>query len=280
MNTDAPTVEDMNITQIIERLSMSCIESSGERFSICRNRSFTPFRNERDFRERSDSAAVSESISISTTNLLDTGLPVLVPYISPDFLTWEDHLSSLFQSEEFDELASITGLPVPVCCTSNELRTLLTFRFGVRPVSDAVEASTVGSLTRHLDTKFVIGFDVAVTLSSPASSCVLFDIAFTLVDGAEMANYWTNTKDDSIHRVWNFPLSVCLRVGFWCQCIWFGFWCPNSFYRTTNQRQLCRFWKHVLLSGFFLLRSYWSLLRCLQTHTTKLPDEKNSRLRK
>ena len=42
--------------------------------------------------------------------------------------------------------------------------------------SDAVEASTVGSLTRHLDTKFVIGFDVAVTVSSPASSCVLFDI--------------------------------------------------------------------------------------------------------
>ena len=34
---------------------------------------------------------------------------------------------------------------------------------------------------------------------------------------------WTNTNDDSIHHVWNFPLSVCLRVGFWCQCIWFGF---------------------------------------------------------
>ena len=42
--------------------------------------------------------------------------------------------------------------------------------------SDAVEASTVGSLTRHLDTKFVIGFDFAVTLSSPESFCVLFDI--------------------------------------------------------------------------------------------------------
>ena len=25
---------------------------------------------------------------------------------------------------------------------------------------------------------------------------------------------WTKTKDDSIHHVWNFPLSVCLRVGF------------------------------------------------------------------
>ena len=53
MNTDASNVEDINIQQIIERLSMSCIESSGERFSIFRNRSCTLFRNERDLRERS-----------------------------------------------------------------------------------------------------------------------------------------------------------------------------------------------------------------------------------
>ena len=122
MNTDASTVEDINIHQVIERLSMSCIESAEEWSNIFRNRPFTLFKNERDFRERSDSAAVSESISISMTNLLDTGLPLLVPDILPDFLTGEDHLSSLSHSEEFDELASITGLPVPVCCTFDELR--------------------------------------------------------------------------------------------------------------------------------------------------------------
>ena len=43
-------------------------------------------------------------------------------------------------------------------------------------ISDAVEASTFGSLSRHLATKFIIGFDFAVTLSSPESVCVLFDI--------------------------------------------------------------------------------------------------------
>ena len=43
-------------------------------------------------------------------------------------------------------------------------------------LSDAVEASTLGFLTLHRETKFIIGFDFAVTLSSPASSCVLFDI--------------------------------------------------------------------------------------------------------
>ena len=69
---------------------MSCIESSRERFSIFRNRSFTLFTlfiNERDFRERSDFAAVSKSVSISMTNLLDSGLPVLDTDISPDFLS-------------------------------------------------------------------------------------------------------------------------------------------------------------------------------------------------
>ena len=90
---------------------------------------------------------------------------------------------------------------------------------------------------------------------------------------------WTNTKDDSIHHVWSFPLSMCLRVGFWCQCTWFGSWGPNWFDRITNQEQLCGFWKHVSLSGFFPLWSSWSLLRCLQTHTSKLPDEKIGRLR-
>ena len=49
-NTDASNVEDINIHQIIERLSMSCTASSGERFNIFRNRSLTLFKNDRDFR--------------------------------------------------------------------------------------------------------------------------------------------------------------------------------------------------------------------------------------
>ena len=81
MNTDAFNVEDIDIHQIMERLSMSYIESSRERFR------FTLFKNERDFTEKSDSAAVSESISISMTNLSDTGLTSACSDISPDFFT-------------------------------------------------------------------------------------------------------------------------------------------------------------------------------------------------
>ena len=38
------------------------------------------------------------------------------------------------------------------------------------------EGSASGVLSLHRETKFIIGFDFAVTLSSTESSCVLFDI--------------------------------------------------------------------------------------------------------
>ena len=69
MSADASNVEDMNIPQITERLSMSCIASSGERSNTFRNRSLTLFKNDRDLRKRFDSVEVSESPS-----LFDRGL--------------------------------------------------------------------------------------------------------------------------------------------------------------------------------------------------------------
>ena len=69
MDTDASNVEDMNIHQNKECLSMSCIASFEEWSNIFRTRSFTLCKNDRDFRESFVSAAVSESISISMTNL-------------------------------------------------------------------------------------------------------------------------------------------------------------------------------------------------------------------
>ena len=68
-------------------------------------------------------------------------------------------------------------------------------------LSDAVEASTLGFFTLHRETKFIIGFDFAVTLSSPASSCVLFDIASRQLIELKWLMLNTHTKDDSIHHV-------------------------------------------------------------------------------
>ena len=91
-------------------------------------------------------------------------------HINIDDQLVKDHLSSLFHSEEFDEL-------VAAHLTSSEVHS--DFQIWCPPGFQM--PSTVGSLTRHHDTKFVIGLNFAVTLSSPASSCVLFDIALHLL---------------------------------------------------------------------------------------------------
>ena len=41
-------------------------------------------------------------------------------------------------------------------------------------------------------------------------------------------------KNDSIHHVWCFHWSACLRVGSWGQCIWFGF-LGSKLIRSNNQ---------------------------------------------
>ena len=72
MNTDACNVEDINIPQIKERLSMSCVESSEDWSNIFRTQSFTLCKNDLVFNDMSDSATMSESMSSSSTiNLSD-----------------------------------------------------------------------------------------------------------------------------------------------------------------------------------------------------------------
>ena len=52
---------------------------------------------------------------------------------------------------------------------SSRAQRKLTFMSGFLRLSDAVEGSTSGVLSLHRETKFIIGFDFAVTLSSPES---------------------------------------------------------------------------------------------------------------
>ena len=55
-------------------------------------------------------------------------------------------------------------------------------------LSDAVEASTFGSLTLYRETKFIIGFDFAVTLSSTCIFLCSFRHRFSTIGRTEMAN--------------------------------------------------------------------------------------------
>ena len=81
MNTDASNVEYINIHHIMESLSMSYGSASfASDHVLCSGMNVI-------LEKRSDSVAVSESISISMTNSLDTGFTELVFDISPDFRT-------------------------------------------------------------------------------------------------------------------------------------------------------------------------------------------------
>ena len=275
MNTDASNVEDINIHQIIERLSMYCIESSGERFNICRNRSFTLFWNERYFEERSDSVAVAESMSMSMTNFFHTGLTVLVPDISPEFPTWEDHLSSMFHAEEFDEQASITGLKAPVCCTFKRAQwNYLTFRFGVHRVFRCSRSKHPYTASRHqIHQRLWFCCDSFFTCIFSCS----FRHRTKTVDVTEMADLEQTQKTvPFITCAISLGQYVC-ELGFWCQYtfLWFESWDPNWFYQATNQEQLFGFWKRFSLSGLlpFLIILITASLSSVMHNTTSSREE-------
>ena len=140
---------------------------------------------------------------------------VLASNISSDFHSWEDHLSSMFHSDEFDELRSIW------------------LSYLVFPgLSDAVEASTFGSLMLHRETKFIIGFDFAVTLSSPASSCVLFDIA----SGPLMELTWNMIPFITCE------ISLCQYICEWVLVSVYLIWILGSKLILTNNQSSATLW--------------------------------------
>ena len=67
MNTSASNVEHVNILHIKECLLLSCVASFEDWSNIFRTRSFTLCKNDLDFNDMSDSATVTESISLSST---------------------------------------------------------------------------------------------------------------------------------------------------------------------------------------------------------------------
>ena len=91
------------------------------------------------------------------------------------------------------------------------------------------------------------------------------------------SSYQTNEEDGSTHHTGNFLWLACQPVDFWCKQIWFGSLGPSWFCRTTNQAQLCAFWRRVSLLYFVLWQSSWSQLHYLQKWTTETRLEKNVR---
>ena len=147
---------------------------------------------------------------------------------------------------------------------------------------------------RQFDALELCAVEELATVSKPGSSSfltlpylfllLLLPVSFSTLPGGCWQSWncwcWTNGEDGSTHHVWNWLLSVCLRVGTWCQRIGFGCFGPDWFCQMTIQAQLCGFGKHVSLSDFCLWWSSWSPLHDLQKCKAWRQNDKISRLRK
>ena len=152
------------------------------------------------------------------------------------------------RSSHLRELLVVTGFPILVCCMLNEVRGTfwlsdLVFRRAFRCIRIP---NTASWYQIHHRLWFCCDSFFTWILLRP------FRHYFRTIGRTEISAVEQTQKMIPFHHVWNFPCSVCLRVGSWCQCTWYGFRSPNWFYRTTNQEQLCGFWKRVSLSDFFL----------------------------
>ena len=194
MNTDASTVEDINIPQIMERLSMSCIASSGEWSNIFRNRSFTLFKNDRDLREKFDSVAVSESISSSMTNLSYTTCRQCS--ILRSLMSWRP--------------SQVSPFLVAAHLTSSEVRS--DFQIWFSPGFPMQSRQARSDPSRGIVIPNSSSALILLWLFLHLHLLVFFSTSLQDKWWNWNGWCWTNTKDDSIHHVWNFTLSVCLRL--------------------------------------------------------------------
>ena len=77
-----------------------------------------------------------------------------------------------------------------------------------------MEDSATGVLSLHRETKFILGFDFAVTPSSPESFSWSFRHHFRTLCRTEVAH--VKRRQKMIPFITS-PWSACLRVGFWCK---------------------------------------------------------------
>ena len=84
-----------------------------------------------------------------------------------------------------------------------------------------MEDSATGVLSLHRETKFILGFDFAVTPSSPESFSCSFRHHFRTLCRTEVAHVKRRQKMIPFITP---PWSACLRVGFWCKMFGLDFW--------------------------------------------------------
>ena len=168
MDRDACSVKDMHILHITECLSLSFVASFWGLLLPLLHLNFHPVQEWSGSKQHfwlllrctSPSYRFQQWICPCAVRIQQVAL-----FYLPSFLRRPSFIN-------IHECAHTTGLSVlsyfSVCGLRGVWLTYLVFT----GLSAAVEASTLGSITLHRETKFIIGFDFAATLSSTASSCV------------------------------------------------------------------------------------------------------------
>ena len=145
-------------------------------------------------------------------------------------------------------------------------------------LSNAIEASTSRFLSLHREPTFIIGFYFAVTLSSPESFCVLFDI--TSEQLVELKWLMLNKHNKWFHssRV-KFPLvnmsASWFLVSMYLICI-----LASKIIRSNNQSSATLWVLETCLIVGLLPFMIILITASLSSNTYKLPGEKDWRLRK
>ena len=172
MNTDASNVEDVNILHITECLSLSFVASFEDWFCLFRTRSFTLCKYDLDFNDMSDSATVLRVFIIGFNNEI---CPCAVQTV---WLFINKSLRSYFHQ----------FIRIPLLRRPNLINIPFWVAWWVSVFNKSHRSLMLLSpraqrFLKHVRILFAasrdqkhIGFDFAVTLSSPESFCVLFDI--------------------------------------------------------------------------------------------------------
>ena len=144
--------------------------------------------------------------------------------------------------------------------------------------SQAVDSSTSRVLWLHHETKCIIGFDVAVNLSSPDSFCLLFDI--TSEHSVELKWLMLNKHKRWFHssRV-NFPL-VSMSAS-WFLVSMYLIWIFGSKLIWSNNQSRTTLWvlETCLIGGLLPFKIILITASLSSNTTTKLPDAKVGRFR-
>ena len=164
MNKDACNVEDINIHHITECFSLSSATFIEERFCLFRTRSFTLFKNDLDPNDNSDSFWSSSMTNCCAPRWGQT----TVSLFYRDFLLLPKWSACVHERNAIETRVLLFEGKQRVSPFYHPSIHQLLFS----GLSDAEDDRVEGALA----IKLIIGLDFAVTLSSPESCCVLFDI--------------------------------------------------------------------------------------------------------